>query len=249
MSIAQGKVYLVGAGPGHPDLLTIKAARILREADFVLHDDLVSQEILALLPRQATVLSVGKRCGMPKTTQAEINAKMIAYARAGRAVVRLKCGDPMIFGRASEEIEALRNAEVTVEVVPGISAAIAAAAAAQVALTDRRSSSSVIFESGHPAQSGTSVTRVIYMPGPNWESLASRLISGGIAPDTPCMAVSAASGESEILRHCSLSEIPQIAVLAPSILIVGEACAGATRDSQVSAPKARYSLAQPVRAG
>ncbi|MBV9073337.1 MAG: uroporphyrinogen-III C-methyltransferase, partial [Acidobacteria bacterium] len=104
MSVVWGKVYLVGAGPGDPDLLTLKAARALRQADVVLHDDLVSQEILALIPRTVTLISVGKRCGEKRVSQEEINGMMVSYAAAGRQVVRLKSGDPMLFGRAGEEI-------------------------------------------------------------------------------------------------------------------------------------------------
>ena len=99
-----GKVYLVGAGPGDPELLTMKAARVLREADVVLHDDLISREILALIPRTATLVSVGKRCGAARVTQEEINAMMLAYASSGRSVVRLKSGDPMLFGRAGRRL-------------------------------------------------------------------------------------------------------------------------------------------------
>ena len=120
---AKGKVFLVGAGPGDPELLTLKAVRVLREADIVLHDDLVSSEILALLPRTATIVAVGKRCGRASVTQEGINTMLVTYAASGRTVVRLKSGDPMLFGRAGEEIDALRAAGVDFEIVPGVSAA------------------------------------------------------------------------------------------------------------------------------
>lgn len=114
-----GRVYLVGAGPGDPELLTVKALRILRSADVVLHDDLVAPDILQLLPATVRVHNVGKRCGVKIMLQQEINALMVGYARSGLAVVRLKGGDPMIFGRAGEEIAALRAANINFEIVPG----------------------------------------------------------------------------------------------------------------------------------
>ena len=146
-----GKVYLVGAGPGDPDLLTIKAARLLAEAGVVLHDDLVPQSILNLAGKQALIISVGKRCGRKKITQAAIHDLMIVSARNGLAVIRLKSGDPMIFGRAAEEIDALREAGVPFEVVPGVTAASSAAAFLEASLTDRRISSELIVLSGHHA--------------------------------------------------------------------------------------------------
>src|SRR5215470_13821556 len=132
-----GKVYLVGAGPGDPELLTLKAVRLLRTADAVLHDDLVAPEILHLIPPTAQVHNVGKRCGQKKILQGEINYRMIALASSGLRVVRLKSGDPLIFGRAGEEIETLRRASVPFEVVPGVTSALGAAAAAQIPLTHR----------------------------------------------------------------------------------------------------------------
>src|SRR5271165_3445171 len=131
----KGKVYLVGAGPGDPELLTVKALRLLRTAQAVLHDDLVAPEILTLIPPTAQVHNVGKRCGKKKVSQEEIHFLMIALGQAGMQVVRLKSGDPMIFGRAGEEIEALRRADVSYEIVPGITSALGAAAAAQIPLT------------------------------------------------------------------------------------------------------------------
>jgi len=133
-----GKVYLIGAGPGDPELLTVKAARILASADIVLHDALVTQEILKLAAPKARIIDVGKRCGQKLLTQDEINAYLIHASSVAGMVVRLKSGDPLIFGRAGEEIEALRNAGVEFEIVSGITSALAAAAAARVSLTDRR---------------------------------------------------------------------------------------------------------------
>ena len=144
-------VYLVGAGPGDPDLLTLKAHRILREADEILHDDLVPAAILALANPVAVVANVGKRCGAKTMTQEQINARMIQSAREGRKVARLKGGDPGIFGRMAEEIDALEAAGVPFEVIPGITAGMAAAASLGISLTDRRKSSHAIFVSAHPA--------------------------------------------------------------------------------------------------
>src|SRR5438445_10412605 len=140
-----GKVYLVGAGPGDPELLTLKAARLLAGADVVLHAALVSEGVLALIPRAADVINVGKRAGQKLLTQDEINSLLVSYAQTRQTVVRLKGGDPTIFGRAGEEIEALRKAGIEYEIVPGISAALGAAATAGISLTDRRVASQILF--------------------------------------------------------------------------------------------------------
>ena len=136
----KGKVYLVGAGPGDPELLTLKALRLLRTAEAVLHDDLVAPEILRLIPPAAQVHNVGKRCGTKKIRQEEINFLMVALATSGLQVVRLKGGDPLIFGRAGEEMESLRDAGIPYEIVPGVTSALGAAAAAQIPLTHRNRS-------------------------------------------------------------------------------------------------------------
>jgi uroporphyrin-III C-methyltransferase len=221
----KGKVYLVGAGPGDPELLTLKALRVLREADVVLHDDLISEAILTLLPRTATILSVGKRCGNARVTQEETNAAMANYARCGRVVVRLKSGDPMLFGRAGEEIDALRAAGIEFEVVPGISAAFAAAAALETSLTDRRKASRVIFSTGHRATAASSdnPTHVIYMPGSDYSGTVSQLLAEGFSPETPCAIVSAVSRETQSELRSTLAELPNMGSLpAPSLLLVGD---------------------------
>ena len=130
-------VYLVGAGPGDPDLLTLRALRLLQRADVVLHDDLVSPEILQLVHPAALIQNVGKRCGRKRITQEEIHARMIDAARTGQTVIRLQGGDPSLFGRTGEEMKALREAGIDFEVVPGITAAFAAAASAKISLTER----------------------------------------------------------------------------------------------------------------
>ena len=141
----KGKVYLVGGGPGDPELLTLKAARILGRADIVLHDALVSREVLELVAADAELVDVGKRCGTKLLTQEEINTLMVSYAKSHKVVVRLKGGDPLLFGRAGEELAALRLAGIEFEIVPGITAGFGAAAAAGFSLTDRRVASQVLF--------------------------------------------------------------------------------------------------------
>ena len=138
-----GKVYLVGAGPGDPELLTLKAFKLLKLADFVLHDDLIPTEILELVPSSTKLLNVGKRFGNKRISQEEINGLMTQNALLGLQVVRLKSGDPLIFGRAGEEIEALREAGIEVEIVPGITAALGAAASTQIPLTHRKAASAI----------------------------------------------------------------------------------------------------------
>ncbi len=186
----KGVVYLVGAGPGDPELLTVRALRLLESADVVLHDDLVPAEVLALVHRHALVTSVGKRCGRPRITQAGIHALMIESARAGQSVVRLKSGDPLVFGRAGEEIAALRAVGVRFEVVPGVTAALAASAALGLPLTDRKSASKLIFCTGHHADGKDSTpiwsgalpedaTLVVYMPGIDLGRIARELRDAG----------------------------------------------------------------------
>ena len=145
-----GKVFLVGAGPGDPDLLTVKAHALIRAAQVILHDDLVSAPILALASPHAMVVNVGKRCGTKNITQSEINRLMIASARRGLSVIRLKSGDPGLFGRLAEERDALESAGIPYEIVPGITAALSAAASLGVSLTDRRTSSRIVVDQRPP---------------------------------------------------------------------------------------------------
>ncbi len=240
-----GKVYFVGAGPGDPELLTRKAHRILSQAEVVLHDALVAPEILLLPPADALILDVGKRCGQKSTAQEEIHAVMVEQARAGRSVVRLQGGDPLIFGRAGEEIAALREAGIAFEIVPGVTAASAAAAAAQVTLTDRRRASRLIFLSAHRRAGQfdaawkslpvSDATLAIYMPGRDYESVARELLNSGFAPETPCLVVSQAStAEQKVLRAelASLAEVQEMP--APALLLVGEV----TREETLNATRA-----------
>jgi uroporphyrin-III C-methyltransferase len=230
-----GKVYLVGAGPGDPDLLTLRAANLLAQAGVILHDDLVPQSILDMAGKQALVISVGKRCGRKKITQAAIHDLMIVSARKGQVVIRLKSGDPMIFGRAGEEIEALRQASVPFEVVPGVTAASSAAAFLETSLTDRRISSRLIVMSGHhaarteaqpelwPGKLPTDATLAIYMPGHDLAQVASALRNSGLPASTPCVAVIDASRPDADYRAsqlCNVAALP--ASSAPALLLVGQ---------------------------
>jgi uroporphyrin-III C-methyltransferase/precorrin-2 dehydrogenase/sirohydrochlorin ferrochelatase len=227
---SMGTVYLVGAGPGDPELLTVKALRLLQTADVILHDDLVSPEILALARPKAELISVGKRCGEKRITQEEIHARMIDCAHTYRIVVRLKGGDPMLFGRAAEEMAALRAVQVPYQIVPGITAAFAAAAAAGCSLTSRTSASGVLLTTGHLAErhnpAHALATRVVYMPGTNWQALAEKLQEEGFSPDLPCAIVSHASRQDESVVFSTLEKLGTLADLpAPSLLLLGEAIA------------------------
>src|SRR5579872_2616113 len=197
------KVYLVGAGPGDPELLTLKAVRLLRTADVVLHDDLVPATILRLIPPSADVRNVGKRCGTKTIRQEEINFLMVTLATSGLQVVRLKSGDPLIFGRAGEEIEALRRANVEYEIVPGVTSALGAAAAAAIPLTHRHLSSTLVITAGHRASetadddwnkiAALNASLVVYMPGSNYTEISERLTAAGFRPETPCAVISRAT--------------------------------------------------------
>lgn len=228
-----GKVYLVGAGPGDPELLTLKALRTLRQADAVLHDDLVSPQILSHAPKKAHIYDVGKRCGQKSTRQEAIHFLMIELARQGLQVVRLKGGDPLVFGRAGEEIQALREADIEFEVVPGVTSVLAAAAAAEISLTMRATASSLLIMTGRFADdrplpdlrslvaSGTTIA--LYMPGPDARITASKLSAAGITLQTPVALVSRASTPAQQMILTTLRELPQIAMQAkPSILIIGD---------------------------
>ncbi|MDR3754398.1 MAG: siroheme synthase CysG [Terracidiphilus sp.] len=225
-----GHVALVGAGPGDPELLTLKAVRLIESADVILHDDLVPEAILGLAAPAAEIVNVGKRCGTKTITQEEINALMIEHARAGRSVVRLKSGDPLLFGRAAEEMDGLNEAGIPYEIVPGVSAAFAAAAALGRSLTDREWASHVIFSTGHHAQSHNrealpaleAGTRVIYMPGRDLNLLAAEWLAEGLPADLPCAVVSRAAQPDQQIVHTTLGELAAIApAAAPSILIAG----------------------------
>jgi uroporphyrin-III C-methyltransferase len=228
----KGKVYLVGAGPGDPELLTLKAFKALKNADVVLHDELIGVEILALVPKTAQVRSVGKRGGRKNIRQEEINALLVQFALLGMQVVRLKGGDPMIFGRAGEEIEVLRRAGIEVEVIPGVTAALGAAASTQIPLTHREISSAVVVVTGHKSETGPDnwpghlspgTTVVVYMPGYSYESTAHRLMAAGLSELTPCAVISQATSSKKQVYRTILLALPQIPRLpTPALLIAGE---------------------------
>ena len=226
-----GKVYLVGAGPGDPELLTLKAARLLADAEVVLHDALVSDAVLAMVSPGAELINVGKRAGQKLLTQEEINALLVSYARTRTTVVRLKGGDPSVFGRAGEEIEALRAAGVEYEIVPGISAALGAAAAAGISLTDRRVASQIVLATFSRGTDGSvmdwgcvtsTTTLVLYMPGADYAEVSERLLAGGLPADLPCVIVSHATDSKQQVRWSSVVRVASEQRLpAPALLIVG----------------------------
>ncbi|MBS1841163.1 MAG: uroporphyrinogen-III C-methyltransferase [Acidobacteria bacterium] len=226
-----GNVFLVGAGPGDPELLTVKALRILQRADVVLYDSLVSAEVLTLIPPGAHLVDVGKRAGQKLLTQDEINALLVDYAAKSETVVRLKGGDPMLFGRASEEIESLRLAKVPFEIIPGISAAFGAAAVAGFSLTDRRAASQVLFTTFSRGDSAKSLgwrevtsdtTLAIYMPGTDYAEVATRLLDVGLSAEIPCAVISHASLPGQGIRWSNIGALFEEQRLpAPAILIVG----------------------------
>lgn len=225
-------MYLVGAGPGNPDLLTVGAARVLGSAGIVLHDALVSKEVLALVSVRARVLNVGKRCGQKNITQDEINDLLIQFAMAGAIVVRLKSGDPSIFGRGGEEIDALQEAGIEFEIIPGITASLAAAARIRVSLTDRRRSDQILFISAHRSHEkmdptwqsviDSRTTVIVYMPG-HYERVAQDLLQKGLPESTPCAIVSKVSSPDERWHQTTLGSLRHAPVLpSPCVLIVGE---------------------------
>jgi uroporphyrin-III C-methyltransferase len=229
-SALNGKVYLVGAGPGDPDLLTRKAARLIETAEVILHDDLVPPAILNLASPDAVIVNVGKRCGAKTITQDEINALMVEHASGGHSVVRLKSGDPLVFGRASEEMSALNEANVPFEIIPGITAAFAAAAAIQCSLTDRNGASNVVFSTGHHAQSHNQaalpaiedVTRVVYMPGRDLTLLSAEWLHEGLPHDFPCVVVSRAAQPDQEIHSTTLANLGEIETTqTPSLLLAG----------------------------
>lgn len=227
-----GKVYLVGAGPGDPELLTLKAERLLAAAKVVLHDALVSDGVLALISPAAEVINVGKRAGQKLLTQDEINALLVSFAESRKTVVRLKGGDPTIFGRAGEEIEALRKAGIAYEIVPGISAALGAAATAGISLTDRRVASQILFTTFSRGNDGSvmdwgcvtsTTTLVLYMPGADYAEVSERLLAGGLPADLPCVIVSRASGSEQQVQWSNVARLASEEKLpAPALLIVGQ---------------------------
>jgi uroporphyrinogen III methyltransferase/synthase len=236
-----GTVYLVGAGPGDPELLTLKALRLIRGADAIVHDYLVAPEIMALASPSAEKVFVGKKGGGFCCPQSDIESTLIRLAREGKNVVRLKGGDPFVFGRGGEEAEALVAARIAFEIVPGVTSALAAAAYSGVPLTHRAHSSAVVFLTGHenPHKPDSAIhwedygrlgaTLCVYMGMKNLETITRRLQAGGLAPTTPALVVqSATTGDHRQL----LSTVEKIALEsehagfgAPAMVVIGEVAA------------------------
>ena len=237
----EGRVYLIGAGPGAEDLLTLRAHRLMMEADVILYDALVPQAVVDMGRRDAERISVGKRKSCHSKSQDEINDMLVELAREGKRVVRLKAGDPLVFGRAGEEMAAMRAAGVAYEVVPGITSALAAAADFELPLTLRGVASTLVFTTGHDlkgdvlpdwarlALSGATVA--VYMGRTVAALVAGRLIEGGLSEDTTVAVVENAGRADRRLLHGTLAELPRLehetSLSGPVMVIIGDAVAGA----------------------
>ena len=231
----QARVYLVGAGPGDPDLLTVKAARLIASADVVVHDGLVDAAIMALISPSARLISVAKSRSRHSVPQDGINDILVREAQVGRVVVRLKGGDPFIFGRGGEEAEACRDAGIDVEVVPGISAAMGGAAATMLPLTHRDASSAVTFVAGQckgltdqnwAGLAGKGRTLVIYMGVATAADITEKLISDGLSPDTPVAVLERATRPDARAMQTILTDLGDMikreGVQSPAIIVVGD---------------------------
>lgn len=247
-----GEVWLVGAGPGDPDLLTLRAASALRQADLVLHDALPGRGVLRLVRPGATVVAVGKRKAVQATPQSTIIARMIAGARAGQRVVRLKGGDPFLFGRGGEEAAALTAAGIPWRIVPGVTAGTAAPAAAGIPVTHRGIASAVTFVTGHDetgrlpasvdweALARSGATLVAFMAITALDEIAVRLLAAGMPVDLPVAIISQASmpGESTMtttLGACTLAA-RRAAVATPALVVIGRVAAGTALSGAMSPP-------------
>lgn len=233
-----GTIFLVGAGPGDPDLLTLRAARLIERAEIIVHDGLVSGEILAMASPDARLISVAKQRSKHTLPQEQINALLVREALAGRDVVRLKGGDPLIFGRGGEEAEDAKAAGVPVEIVPGISAANGAAAASHIALTHRDASSIVSFVAGQckglsdqdwSGLAGKGRTLVIYMGVKTAPQIAEKLMADGLAPDMPLAVIeNAARTDMRVVRGM-LAGLPDLVtdakIKSPALIVIGEVTA------------------------
>ena len=254
-----GRVFLVGAGPGDPDLLTVRALRLIREADVLIHDHLVSPEILELAPASARRVFVGKKGGGFCSPQREIESLLVAEARAGRDVVRLKGGDPFIFGRGGEEAEALAAAGIEFEIVPGITAGIAAAAATLTPLTQRGVASAMVFLTGHedPAKEEGAIrwedygrlgaTLCVYMGMKNLETILRRLQAGGLPAETPAAVIQNATTPRQTQFVSTAGnmalESERAGFGAPAIVLIGEAVRTPARLASLAAQAVERDLA------
>jgi uroporphyrin-III C-methyltransferase / precorrin-2 dehydrogenase / sirohydrochlorin ferrochelatase len=243
-SIGQGHVWLVGAGPGAEDLLTLRAQRVLMEADVIVYDALVPQAVVDMGRRDAERLSVGKRKGCHSKSQKDINDLLVSLAQDGKRVARLKSGDPLVFGRAGEEMAALRAAGIAYDIVPGITSALAAAADFELPLTLRGVASSIVFTTGHDLNSDilpdwaslavNGATVAVYMGRSVAADVAGRLMEAGVAADTTVAVVENASRDDRRLFHGTLAQLPTLAgrddLAGPVMVIIGDAVAGARFD-------------------
>lgn len=243
-----GKVLLVGAGPGDPELLTLRAARALQEADLVVHDGLVDERVLDLVPAITARISVAKRRSRHTMPQPGINELLIERAREGLTVVRLKGGDPLIFGRGGEEAEALRAASVPVEIVPGVSAALGAAAEAALPLTHREASSAVSFVAGQckglseqdwSGLAGRGRTLVIYMGVATAADIADKLIADGVSPAMPVSVLERGTLPGSRAMRTLLADLGDLVarerVVSPAIIVVGEVVARSNAEDRLRA--------------
>lgn len=255
---ATGHVALVGAGPGAEDLLTLRAQRHLMEADVILHDALVPEAIVAMGRRDAERIGVGKRKGCHAKSQAEINQLLTTLARAGKRVVRLKSGDPLIFGRAGEEIQGLRDAGISYEIVPGVTSAFAAAADFELPLTLRGVTSSLVLTTGHDLKGNTlpdwaklaisGATVAVYMGRSVAADIAGRLIDAGLSPDTAVAVVENASLGQRRLLHGTLTDLPSLEqrsdLAGPVMTIIGDAVAAGNFEKSEALAFARADVRQ-----
>jgi uroporphyrin-III C-methyltransferase len=231
---ALGRIALVGAGPGDPELLTVRAAKLLATADVVVHDALVGDGVLALVPPTAELIDVGKRPGRP-VPQELISTLLVELAQSGRDVVRLKGGDPYVFGRGGEEAQALIDAGVEFEVVPGITSAVAAPAAAGIPVTHRGVSAAVTVVTGHRRHGEPDVdwrslakvggTIVVLMGVAQRGAIAAELIAGGLDPTTPVAAVRSATTPDEVIGRARLDELAAMPIEAPAVIVIGAVAA------------------------
>lgn len=250
MSRTDGKVWLVGAGPGAPDLITLRAADVLRRADIVFYDALVHPETVALAVH-AEKIAVGKRCGKHSTAQRFINKRLVDAAHKHNTVVRLKGGDPMLFGRAQEEIAALQAAGIACEIVPGVTSALAASAAVGVSLTQRGLSRNVVFVTPRAGEGESSHdwavsvlaadTAVIYMGAGQAQLIADTLIARGLPPATPAMVVENASLPQQRSHGCTLRTLPDVAEQlqgGPALIMLGQVYAATQNSAARAFPQA-----------
>jgi len=232
--LSDGEVALVGAGPGSASLLTLAAARLIGDCDAIVYDALVSEEVLDMAPVGTDLIEAGKRGGRPSASQDDISKTLIALAQEGKRVVRLKGGDPFVFGRGGEEIRALADANINFRIIPGITAGVAAPAMAGIPVTDRSVNATLAFLTGHEASDKSRMdwkalveafpVLVFYMGAKNLHQIAERLLEAGLAEDTPLAIIHAATLDDEKTEIATLVEATQGDIIArsPSILIVGD---------------------------